>query len=75
MLGTAWSGWRILIRTLVVCLILIAAVVGEHMARTLVDLHRRGERVFAVVGSGNVIRIEWILRKAGGAPPAADQPG
>jgi hypothetical protein len=36
---------------------------GEHMARTLIDLHRRGERVFAVVGSGNVIRIERIVRK------------
>lgn len=47
---------------------------GEHMARTLIDLHRRGERVFAVVGSGHVIRIEWILRKAWNAPPAADQP-
>ena len=40
---------------------------GEHMARTLIDLHRKGERVFAVVGSGHVIRIEWILRKAWGA--------
>jgi len=37
---------------------------GEHMARTLIDLHRRGERVFAVVGSGHVIRIELILRNA-----------
>lgn len=47
---------------------------GEHMARTLIDLHRKGERVFAVVGSGHVIRIEWILRKAWGASPAPDQP-
>lgn len=47
---------------------------GEHMARTLIDLHRKGERVFAVVGSGHVIRIEWILRKAWNAPPAPDQP-
>lgn len=47
---------------------------GEHMARTLIDLHRKGERVFAVVGSGHVIRIEWILRKAWGAAPAPDQP-
>lgn len=47
---------------------------GEHMARTIVDLVRRGERVFAVVGSGNVIRTEWMIRAALGAPPAADQP-
>lgn len=47
---------------------------GEHMARTILDLHRKGERVFAVVGSGHVIRTEWILRNALGAPPAADQP-
>lgn len=47
---------------------------GEHMARTLLDLHRKGERVFAVVGSGHVVRLEWILRAALGAPPAKDQP-
>jgi hypothetical protein len=35
---------------------------GEHMARTLIDLTRRGERVFAVVGSGHVIRLEPILK-------------
>jgi pheromone shutdown protein TraB len=44
------------------------------MARTLIALHRRGERVFAVVGSGHVVRIEWILRKTFGSPPAPDQP-
>jgi hypothetical protein len=37
---------------------------GEHMARTLIDLTRQGERVFAVVGSGHVIRTEFILRGA-----------
>jgi hypothetical protein len=47
---------------------------GEHMARTIIDLSRRGERVFAVVGSGHVVRTEWILREALGAPPAPDQP-
>jgi hypothetical protein len=47
---------------------------GEHMARVLIDLVRRGERVFAVVGSGHVIRTEWILREALGAPSAFDQP-
>lgn len=47
---------------------------GEHMARTLVDLVRRGERVFAVVGSGHVIRQEWNLRALLGQPPAWDQP-
>ncbi len=36
---------------------------GEHMARTLIDLTRKGERVFAVVGSGHVIRLEWILEE------------
>jgi hypothetical protein len=36
---------------------------GEHMARTLIDLTRRGERVFAVVGSGHVIRLEPILSR------------
>ena len=35
---------------------------GEHMARTLIDLTRKGERVFAVVGSGHVIRTEPIIR-------------
>lgn len=48
---------------------------GEHMARTLLDLVTRGERVFAVVGSGHVIRQEWALREALGAEPAWDQPG
>ncbi|MEM1451360.1 MAG: hypothetical protein AAGI22_19735 [Planctomycetota bacterium] len=47
---------------------------GEHMARTLVDLVRAGERVFAVVGSGHVIRQEWALRTMLGAEPAWDQP-
>ena len=47
---------------------------GEHMARILIDLVRSGERVFAVVGSGHVIRLEWIFRSALGAPPAPDQP-
>lgn len=47
---------------------------GEHMARLLIDLVNRGERVFAVVGSGHVIRQEWILRAALGAEPAPDQP-
>lgn len=47
---------------------------GEHMARSLIDLVRKGERVFAVVGSGHVIRLEWILRSALQAPPAPDQP-
>ena len=37
---------------------------GEYMARTLIDLVRRGERVFAVVGSGHVIRHELTLREA-----------
>lgn len=37
---------------------------GEYMARTLIDLARRGERVFAVAGSGHVIRLELILREA-----------
>lgn len=37
---------------------------GEHMARTIIDLANRGERVFAVVGSGHVIRLELILRAA-----------
>lgn len=47
---------------------------GEHMVRVLLDLVGRGERVFAVVGSGHVIRQEWALRKALGADPAPDQP-
>jgi len=47
---------------------------GEHMARVLLELVRRGERVFAVVGSGHVIRQEWALRAALGAEPAADDP-
>lgn len=47
---------------------------GEHMARVLIELVRKGERVFAVVGSGHVIRQEWALRAALGAAPAVDQP-
>lgn len=47
---------------------------GEHMARVLIDLVSRGERVLAVVGSGHVIRQEWTLRAALGAAPASDQP-
>lgn len=37
---------------------------NEHMARTMIELVNRGERVFAVAGSGNVIRTEWMLRGA-----------
>jgi hypothetical protein len=47
---------------------------GEHMARVLLELVERGERVLAVVGSGHVIRQEWALRSALGAEPASDQP-
>jgi hypothetical protein len=47
---------------------------GEHMARVLIELVERGERVLAVVGSGHVIRQEWALRSALGAEPASDQP-
>ena len=47
---------------------------GEHMARILVHLVREGERVFAVVGSGHVIRQEWNLRALLGQPAAWDQP-
>jgi hypothetical protein len=47
---------------------------GEHMVRVLLDLLENGERVFAVVGSGHVIRQEWALRAALGLPPAFDQP-
>ena len=50
------------------------AVRGEHMARVLLELVERGERVLAVVGSGHVIRQEWALRAALGAEPAGDQP-
>jgi hypothetical protein len=34
---------------------------AEHMVSAIVDLCRRGERVFAVVGSGHVIRQEPII--------------
>ncbi|HMB89318.1 MAG TPA: hypothetical protein VKP65_00635 [Rhodothermales bacterium] len=47
---------------------------GEHMARILIDLVQRGERVFAVVGSGHVIRQEWNLRTVFDQEPAWDQP-
>ncbi len=47
---------------------------GEHMLRTLIDLAQRGERVFAVVGSGHVIRQEWNLRAVFGMERAWDQP-
>jgi hypothetical protein len=44
------------------------------MARILIDLVERGERVFAVVGSGHVIRQEWNLRAVFDQEPAWDQP-
>lgn len=47
---------------------------GEHMARILIDLVQRGERVFTVVGSGHVIRQEWNLRAVFDQEPAWDQP-
>ena len=47
---------------------------GEHMARILIDLVQKGERVFATVGSGHVIRQEWNLRTAFNLEPAWDQP-
>lgn len=47
---------------------------GEHMLRTLIDLAGQGERVFAVVGSGHVIRQEWNLRAFFDMTPAWDQP-
>ena len=47
---------------------------GEHMVRILVDLVEKGERVFATVGSGHVIRQEWNLRAAFNLEPAWDQP-
>lgn len=37
---------------------------GKHMARCLIDLARRGERVFAVVGASHVIRHEPTLEAA-----------
>lgn len=48
---------------------------GEHMARILIHLVDSGERVFAVVGSGHVIRQEWNLRTVFNQEPAWDQPG
>jgi hypothetical protein len=47
---------------------------GEHMARIQIDLVQKGERVFAVVGSGHVIRQEWNLRAVFNQEPAWDQP-
>lgn len=47
---------------------------GRHMARILIHLAERGERVFAVVGSGHVIRQEWNLRTVFDQKPALDQP-
>lgn len=35
---------------------------GEHMIKTLAELTRKGERVFAVVGASHVIRQEPCLR-------------
>ncbi|MEM7053310.1 MAG: hypothetical protein AAF446_02065, partial [Pseudomonadota bacterium] len=47
---------------------------GEHMLTILIDLVKQGERVFAVVGSGHVIRQEWNLRAVFEQEPAWDQP-
>jgi uridylate kinase len=44
------------------------------MTRILIDMVQKGERVFAVVGSGHVIRQEWNLRETFGMNPAWDQP-
>lgn len=46
---------------------------GEHMVKILIDLVQNGERAFAVVGSGHVIRQEWNLREVFGLEPAWDQ--
>ncbi len=46
---------------------------GDYMARLLIELVNGGERVFAVVGSGHVIRQEWNLRSALNQEPAWDQ--
>lgn len=47
---------------------------GKHMAGILIHLVQQGERVFAVVGSGHVIRQEWNLRAVFDQEPAWDQP-
>lgn len=47
---------------------------GDHMMRMIIDLVNKGERVFAVVGSGHVIRQEWNLRSTFNMEPAYDQP-
>ena len=36
---------------------------GEHMVRSIVELVRSGEKVFAVVGASHVIRQEPVLRR------------
>jgi hypothetical protein len=36
----------------------------EHFARVVIDLVRKGERVFAVCGSSHAVKLEPALREA-----------
>jgi len=46
----------------------------EHMARAVIDLALKGERVFAIAGGSHVIRQEPAIRAALGLPPPEPAP-
>jgi hypothetical protein len=47
------------------------ALRDEHLAAVIVDLVRRGERVFAVAGSSHAVKLDAALRAALGGGSAA----
>lgn len=47
------------------------ALRDEHLAAVIVDLVRRGERVFAAAGSSHAVKLDAALRAALGGGPAA----
>lgn len=47
------------------------AIRDEHLAAAIVDLVRRGERVFAAAGSSHAVKLDAALRAALGAPKTA----
>ena len=50
------------------------ALRDEHLAAIIVDLVRRGERVFAVAGSSHAVKLDAALRGTLGTPATAYRP-
>jgi hypothetical protein len=49
------------------------ALRDEHLAAVLLDLVRRGERVFAVAGSSHAVKLDAALHAALGGEPGVDR--